>query len=292
MATYDQNENSASSSAQTFFYWFIGPGFEFKWTSAPKKLIVDVADPPAGHSGDDVEFKHPKGGIAHRDFTSSPDAGRTGFEVVVSPRNPIILRHRAFPPPGDTTVDVYRQNEDGGELRRIWSGTVFETPIERTDDDEEVGVIRCQHATEEVVGSDGLTETFGPGCPYRTYHFPCPAVMASHRTVVTVTDIDTDNFEITVSGITQIDHWFNAGQAEAPNGDRRMVLLHEGDVITVLQNFPSLTLRVGDTLNLFDGDDYTFATCRDKFPETVGGKAFGGNNLQADKNPYEIGRLN
>ena len=116
--------------------------------------------------------------------------------------------------------------------------------------------------------------------------------MAAFRQAVTVTNIDTENFMITVSGITQPDEWFTAGVFEAQNGDKRFILDHTGDVLTLQQNFPSTTVRIGDDLTILAGDDHLFSTCQFKFGAFTGaGAAFGGNNLQANKNPHQVGRL-
>lgn len=287
MPSYQSNELSQDSSKQTFLYWFVGNGFQYKWTNAPKTIVVPTVNiPPDGLLGDDIEFTKIRGGIAHREFLSSPDAGRTGLEIAVSHLNPLALRHRISPPPGETQVWVYRQNEIDGETRLRWSGILVEVLF-----DDPISVLRCQTEAEQILGSEGLTETFAPLCPYTTYHFPCPALKSNHRTDVVVTNIDLENFELTVTGITQIDGNFNVGIAQAINDDKRLILLHVGGVLTILQNFPSTSLRVGDTLTLFDGDDLTYTTCRDKFLETQNGDAFGGDNLQSPKNPHEMGKI-
>lgn len=288
--TYAATEISTSLAKQTFLFVFAGPLNTYRWTNQPLTLTATI-------DATDYDFKHPRGGISiGNDPVESPDAGRTGIEIVVSPLNPIIRAHRSFPPPGNIELTIYRQNELDGEAFQIWKGTVVETPIvhEVSEQGESLsyGIIRCQHIAELIAGSEGLTEKWAPTCPFMTYHFPCPAQLNNHTTAVAVSAIDTDNFTVTVTGITQIDGWFNAGVLQAPNGDMRFILEHVGGVLTLQQNFASTTLKVGDAAVLIDGDDHLYATCRDKFgTETGNGAAFGGNHLQANRNPHEIGRL-
>lgn len=282
MPTYAANETSEYDATQTFLYRFVGPLASYYWTSAPLTVtaIIDSVS---------TQFFHPRGGISHtNDPLESPDAGQGGLDISVSHLNPIIRAHRDFPPPGDIDVTVWRQNEVNGDAEYIWGGVVVETPII-----ESVGIIRCQHYAELVAGSEGLSEKWAPICPFSTYQFPCPALIANHSTSVTVTDIDTENFTVEVTGITQVDGWFNAGVFSCANGDKRFILDHTGDVLTLIQNFPASSLRVGDVATLIDGDDHLHETCAVKFgAETGNGAAFGGNHIQANKNVHQIGRIN
>lgn len=281
MPTYDANEISEHDAAQTFLYRFAGPLVTYHWTNAPMSVVATIDTVP-------TTFYHPRGGIAiANDPTESPDAGRSGLDIHVAHHNPIIRAHREFPPPGDIDVTVWRQNEVGGVVEYQWGGVVVETPI-----DGSVGIIRCQHVAELVSGSEGLNEKWAPACPFMTYQHPCPALLANHSTVVTVIDIDAENFTVEVSGISQVDQWFRAGVFACANGDKRFILDHTGDVLTLIQNFPLSSLRIGDTATLIDGDDHLFETCSVKFgAETGNGAAFGGNHIQANQNPHTIGRL-
>lgn len=288
--THATTEVSEYLAKQTFLFEFAAPNNTYRWTSAPKTVTATI-------DSADYDFSHPRGGISiGNDPLESPDAGRTGIDIVVSPLNPIVRAHRGFPPPGNIEATIYRQNEIGGEVFLVWKGVVVETPINHEVDEsgeaKSFGIIRCQHIVELISGSEGLSEKWAPTCPFMTYHFPCPAQLTNHTTAVTVTAINTEEFTVEVSGITQINGWFTAGVFQAPNGDLRFILDHTGNTLTLQQNFPSTTLKVGDGAVLVDGDDHLYQTCRDKFgAETGNGAAFGGNHLQANRNPHEIGRL-
>lgn len=282
MPTYDQNELSEYDAAQTFLYRFVSPLMSYYWTNAPLAVTATIDGVP-------TTFYHPRGGIAPAsDPLESPDAGRSGLDIHVSHLNPIIRAHREFPPPGDIDVTVWRQNEVGGTVQYVWGGTVVETPI-----DGSLGTIKCQHVAELVSGSEGLNEKWAPTCPFMTYQHPCPAQIGLHSTTVTVTAIDTANFTVEVSGITQPDDWFRAGVFACGNGDKRFILDHTGDVLTLLQNFPVSSLKEGDSATLIDGDDHLYETCSTKFgAETGNGAAFGGNHIQGNRNVHQIGRVN
>lgn len=293
---YGDIEQSEHDSQQSYLYLVEMFDRTYTWTNGPTTITATV-------NGTSYAFRHPRGGIWHGSEgagvsdddrkqdpgpTESPDAGRSGIDIHVSHENPIIRAHRSFPPAGDSNVSIFRMNELAGDPQPELLGYVItECPIEGS-----TGIIRCHHIAEIVSGSEGLSETYGPTCPYMTYHGACPVPAAAFRHAVTVTDIDTENFTVEVSGITQPDAWFTAGVLEAQNGDKRLILDHTGDVLTILQNLPATTLKVGDDITLLAGDDRLFGTCQFKFGAHTGnGAAFGGNSLQGNKNPHQVGRI-
>lgn len=298
---FEDIELSENEAKNTYLYLFQSPDRTYTWTSAPITITATI-------DSTEYDFTHPRGGIWHGSEgaatseqrrkddagpTQSPDAARSGLDIHVSEQNPIVRAHRSFPPPGDTAVDIYRMNEIGGTPEPELLGYILvECPIEGS-----TGILRCHHLTELVAGSEGLAETFGPTCPYMTGHFPCPVPLAAITdSDLTVEDVDTENFTVTVSGSIRIAGKYKAGVLIAPNDDKRLVLDDTVDgsnhVLTILQNFPSSTLKVGDSVSATRGDDRLYQTCRDEFGEWTGdGAAFGGNNLQANKNPHQIGRI-
>lgn len=299
---YEDIEQSENESQQSYLYLIELPDRIYTWTNGPTTINATI-------NGTAYSFTHPKGGIWHGSEgagasdddrkqdpgpTESPDAGRSGVDIQVSHQNPIVRAHRAFPPAGDSGVSIYRMNEIGGDPQPELIGYVItECPIEGA-----VGIIRCHHIAEIVSGSEGLSENHGFTCPYMTYHYPCPVPVAAFRQAVTVTDIDTENFTVEVSGSSQESTWFRSGVLEAPNGDKRLILEDEFDsesalrTLTILQNLPATTLKIGDAVTLLAGDDRLYSTCQFKFGAHTGnGAAFGGNHLQGNRNPHKVGRL-
>lgn len=298
---YEDIEQSENESEQTYLYVLTLPDRVLTYTNAPITITATV-------DGTEYDFVHPLGGIWHGSEgagvseekrkqdsgpTQSPDAGRSAIDIHVAHTNPIVRAHRSFPPPGDTAVDIYRQNEIGGDPQPELLGYVLvECPIEGS-----TGILRCHHLTELVAGSEGLSESFGPTCPYMFGQFPCPvSIAAVTDSDLVVEDIDTENFTVTVSGSIRIEGKYKAGVLIAPDDDKRFILDDTVDgsdhVLTILQNFPSTTLKIGDSVSVIRGDDHLYQTCRDEFGEFTGdGAAFGGNNLQANKNPHQVGRI-
>ena len=282
-------EQSEFSAKATHLYLIQGVNFELYFTNAQKSITATI---------DSVSytFTHPLGGITHTEPSESQDSGRTGTTLIVSLANALYRKHKEYPPHGNTTLVIYRQNEIGGTPYQIWSGTIFSPSIEVGDKELEVH-FECLTDFELMARAEGLNDTFQSLCNWFLFEYPCPVNRANWRVVTTVTDIDTENFTITVSGASdKIADWFTAGYFEAPNGDKRTILDDVVDgtdhILTLQQNFPSTSLKVNDSGDAYPGCDRAFTTCRDKYgAETGNGAAFGGNPIQTNVNPHEIGRL-
>jgi hypothetical protein len=283
--SYPSIEVSEHSSRQTYLYKIDGPDFDLQFTNANKTITAEIG-------GTEYEFKHPLGGITHTEPAESQDAGRTSTTLIVSLANTLYRRHKEYPPHGNTTLVIYRQNEIGGDPYQIWSGTVFSPSVEGVEVRFE-----CLTDFELMARAEGLNDTFQALCNWFLFEYPCPVNRANWKVVTTVASIDTENFAVTVSGASdKIADWFTAGYYEAPNGDKRTIIddvvSGSNHVLTLQQSFPSTSLRVGDSGDAYPGCDRAYTTCRDKFgSETGNGAAFGGNNIQANVNPHEIGRL-
>jgi hypothetical protein len=298
---YEDIEQSERDAEQTYLYLLQVPDRPpYAYTNAPITITATV-------NSTEYEFKHPKGGIWHGSTgaaanqkerrndagpTESHDAGRTGVDIHVSHQNPIIRAHRSFPPPGDTDVTIWRQNEIDGDPYQVWSGVLVECPIEGS-----TGILRCSHVLELISGSEGLSETYGPTCSYMFAHFPCPVPIpqATDGNLV-VEDIDTENFTVTLSGSIRIAGKYKAGVFFATNDDKRFILgdtvVSSDHVLVLTQNFPATTVKIGDVVSVLRGCDRLQQTCRDEWGDFTGnGAAHSGNTLQANKNPHQVGRL-
>lgn len=284
--SYGSIEASENSALQTYLYKLDGPDFSLHFTNAQRSITAEI-------DGTSYTFVHPLGGISHTEPVMSQDAGRTGVTLTVTLNNTLYRKHREYPPHGNTTLVIYRLNEIGGDPYPEWAGTIWSPRIVEGIEVE----FECLTDQESTARAEGLNDTFQFLCNWFLYNFPCPVNRANWKVSVSIVSIDTENFTVTVSGADdKIADWFKAGYFEASNGDKRTIIADSvagsNHVLTLQQNFPSTTLRDGDSAEVYPGCDRAYTTCRDKYgSETGSGAAFGGNNIQANVNPHEIGRL-
>lgn len=283
--SYASVEVTEYSAKQTFLYLLTLPDTALYYTNAQKDITATI-------DGVAYTFSYPRGGISHTDFAESQDAGRTATTLIVSIGNPLVRKHREFPPHGDTSLVIYRQNEVSGDPYRIWGGTLFSPLIEGVQ-----ASFECLTDQELMARSEGLNDTFQALCNWFLYEYPCPVNKANWKVAVSIVSIDTENFTATVSGAgDKVTGWFKAGYLEASNGDKRTIIADtlsgSNHVLTLQQNFPSTTLLAGSSADAYAGCDRAFTTGRDKFgAETGSGVGCGTNHIQANVNPHEIGRL-
>ena len=283
--SYGSIDQSEFSAKQTYLYLITGVNFELYFTNAQKSITASI-------DGTSYTFKHPLGGITHSEPSETQESRRTGTTLTVSLGNTLYRKHREYPPHGNTTLVIFRQNEIDGDPYQIWSGTIWSPLVDGIEVQFE-----CLTDQETMARAEGLNDTYQSLCNWFLFNFPCPVNRANWRVGVTVEEIDTENFTVTVSGADdKIAGWFKAGYFEAPNGDKRTIIDDTIDgsdhILTLQQNFPSTSLRANDSADAYPGCDRAYTTCRDKFgSETGSGAAFGGNNIQANVNPHEIGRL-
>lgn len=283
--SYASIEQSEASAKETYLYFIQGVDFELYFTSAQKTITADIA-------GTAYDFKHPLGGISHSDFAESQDVGRGSTTLTVSLANTLYRKHKEFPPHGNTALVIYRQNEIDGDPYQVWTGTVWSPRVEGVEVHFE-----CVTDFEMMSRAEGLNDTYQSLCNWFLFEYPCPVNRANWRVVTAVVSIDTENFQVVVSGAgDKLTGWFKAGTIEAPNGDKRTILSDtlsgSNHILELQQNFPSTTLRPGDSADAYPGCDRNYTTGRDKFgSETGSGDGCGTNNIQANVNPHEIGRL-
>src|ERR1051326_822541 len=113
--SYQSVEQSEYTAKQTYLYLITGVNFALYFTNAQKSIVASI-------DGNSYTFSHPLGGISHTEPTESQDSGRTGTTLIVSLANPLYRKHKEFPPHGDTTLVIYRQNEIGGKPYQEWPG--------------------------------------------------------------------------------------------------------------------------------------------------------------------------
>lgn len=283
--SYASIETSQDSAKQSYLYLVTGVNFQYAFTNTQKTIAATI-------DGTAYSFTHPRGGISHTEFAESQDSGRTATTLTISIGNPITRKHNQYPPHGNTTLVIYRQNEIDGTPYQIWSGTLFSPHIDGIE-----ASFECLTDFETMARSEGLNDTYQSLCNWFLFQYPCPVNKANWRISGSVVSLDSENFQVVISGAgAYIAGWFTAGYLQTANGDMRSVIADSvsgaNHVLTLQQNFPSTTLRAGDSVDAYPGCDRSYATGSTKFgAETGNGKGCGTNNIQTNVNPHEIGRL-
>lgn len=206
-------------------------------------------------------------------------------------RLPIPRLNIPHPYPSRVGVAVYRthRSDPDQEVRPIWNGLLKGATIANNEAE-----IACETLLS-LMSRRGLSDKWQLPCNFFLYKQNggrCPVDKEAHRRPATVTTISKNL--ITVTGLGAFaDDWFKAGMAEASDGDVRDVLASDqsSGVITLTAAFPSTTIQVGSSIDIFDGCQHRYnEDCVVKFgSETNNGEAFGGFPFTPKDNAFVSG---
>lgn len=155
----------------------------------------------------------------------------------------------------------------------IWAGRVLKTYYTGEDIKIECGTFFEQTKRE------GLQSTISYFCRFRVYSTQCGLAKASNK--FTYSGVTADASVITVSGITEVDDFFNNGIAEM-SGQVRGILQQTGT--TVILDTAFIGTLTG-SIDLYPGCPLTLDACTNKF-NTDNHVRFGGFKYIPLKNPF------
>lgn len=215
---------------------------------------------------------------------------RTGeggsLEVTVPSVSGVAQLFRGVPPSSPLKVLIHRWHveDDTGEFRTVWFGTIKEAKRQSTD--------QAKFITTGVASTfsrSGLRLTYGRACPYALYDHHCRVnpltVMVSS---VEIVSLDGSSITVVLPS-TFAEGYFSGGYIEWDDDgfpDRRGFRVHSGNQLSLFGGTDRLT--VGMKVNLFPGCDRTIQTCNDKFNNTLN---YGGQPHMPGKSPYQIMKL-
>ena len=128
---------------------------------------------------------------------------------------------------------------------------------------------------------ESISDSLSSLSRYNIYDPRSGVDMEALRVGVTVTALNDERDMLTVTGLTDIDGWYQGGIIRAPDSDRRTIvqdITESGNRHLYLNGaFPLFTLAAGFSADVFPGDDLTYDTWANKFStESDHGEAWGG----------------
>lgn len=263
---------------QFYIYRFIDPTGEYLYSGVSHPLIFDdaVYDPVT---------------ISHSVPTFSSDPSQARVTVSLRDDLQVAMNYISHPPPFKTELRIYEVLEtsiSGNSLQveqyePHWSGRIVR--IAWRDNFQAVEML-CKTQQEIHFARETNNESLHPLCRFHLGDGRCPVNIEDFKETVTVEDKSDDVSEpsITVSGLIHPDSYYKAGMVRLADQDYRTVEKAEtsaGDkVLTISRSFPDTSVQIGDSVEVFAGDDLTQEVCSVVFgAATNGGEAWGGWKL-------------
>ena len=266
---YEDVESSPHDGAPIECYEFVGTFFTYRFTSAAENVVLN------GQTYISVPLKRK----SVKTGTHNDDTLEMVLEI---PYDNIMVQHYAYdtsPPELDLTV--YRSHQSlnmAFDFVVYWQGPVTAFSVS--------GAL-CQ------LNIPGLFSTvLAAPFPVIHYQHPCNHVLfdsmcgisrASNSSVSTITAIGLDGYTISVLDDGAVDSSLRSGEVQLlASSERRLIVNNVADVVTL--NYPFHTVTVGDSVEMTQGCDHSFATCKAKFSNSL---KYGGFPNIPHNNPFK-----
>lgn len=264
--TYEAIEASAHDGAPIECYKFIGTFRTYRYTSAEVDQTVNGED----YTSAAVKRGQIKAG------TQSDDSLALDIEL---PFNVDVIRDYAYAEsPPRLIVEVYRvhrQSDHATEWALYWKGKATSFTV-----DGFVAKVRVPSIFARALQGDLPNVYWQAPCNHVLYDSRCKVSRIAHTITATVLSVGGTVFGVDDDG--GVDNALKAGEAVClRTGERRLIMSNATGTITI--NYPFVDLREGDTVQMVDGCDHSFTTCKAKFANTDN---FGGHPYIPADNPF------
>lgn len=237
--------------------------------------------------------------LSHTAPTFSGDPSQAHVQVRMRDSVDVAMNYISHPPPYKTELTIYEVLALSGltvtHIEPHWFGQIVRVAWR---DSFRVAEMTCRTLWEVHSTREALTESLNPLCRFHIGDGRCPVNIEDFKESATVTAISDDISEptVTVDELVQASNtYYKAGMIRISDQDMRTVdMVTNGAgvtrVLTLSRAFPSTSLQVGDTVEVFAGDDLTQETCSVVFgAATDGGAAWGGWKLTPNRDFQKYG---
>ena len=256
-----------------FLYRFETAGAAFTYT--------DIAE-NQDYNGETYQYIQ----IEHTSPTFSEDPEDAEIDITIHENNAVANLFVLGPPPYEIKIHIYEFDREAETVTDSYDGWVVRPSF---DLQKSTVTFHCKTVWlffERESFSDSLSAL----SRYSVYDPRSGVDIENYRVGITVTALNDQRDQLTVTGITEIDGWFRGGMIVAPDQDKRTIIEHEtisgNKILTLSAAFPRFTLDVGFTADIYPGDDLTYDTWANKFgADTDNGEKFGGWQFTPNADP-------
>lgn len=237
----------------------------YAWDSVGGTIIRDTsADEPITLSGVGAGV-YQTTYIERGPLRESVEDDSGSVEVKVHPSHPAAAAFVGYPPAVPIELTIYRKHRDDAEVIVMPVGRVARCTFDRSD---KGGMV----ATLLVVPGG---PRFVRNLPLLSYQSPCNWVLYGPGCRLDKEDFRISGTAAFVAGVhisatafaSRPDGWFRSGWAETAAGERRAIVAHVADALTLVAPFDDLD--VGDAIHAYAGCDRTETTCATHFNNLV-----------------------
>lgn len=240
--------------------------------------------------------------IWHTAPTFSSDPSQARVAVHLRDDLTVALNYISHPPPYATDLTIWevKATEVSGNsllataVESEWRGQIVRVAWR---DSFRAVEMTCRTKQDIHFSREANEQGLDPLCRFHIGDGRCPVNIEDFKETAIVTAISSDTSEptLTVDVLAQAsDDYYGAGMLRLGDGDMRTVdrcVTSAGDrVLTLSRAFPSTSVQVGDSVEVFAGDDLTQEVCSVVFGSQTGsGRDWGGWKLTPNRDYQRYG---
>lgn len=260
---YQDTETGIQSGAPIEVFKFTGSFTTYRYTSYAEPVTV------GGEVYNPIAIK--------RDTlkVGTQEESQLALEISLPFTDPMVQEYAYDQAPPSLVCEILRVHEtDTNDNITLWKGRVTSFTVEGA-----LAKVRVPSIFGFILQGSTPSPRYQAPCNHILYDARCGVNEALFRETRSVTGF-VGNI-VTSDAITQIPADLQGGMIRLDNGEARMITSIVGLDITVTYPFSSIT--VGQTMDIIQGCDHSFATCKAKFNN---GDRYGGCPLVPPRNPF------
>lgn len=260
---YQDSETGIQSGAPIEVYRFVGSFNTYRYTSYAEPVIVD------GQTYNPIAIKRDQLKIG------TQEESQLALEVSLPFTDPLVQEYAYDQAPPSLVCEIIRVHEtDTNDQVTLWVGRVTSFTVEGA-----LAKIRVPSIFGYILTGTTPSPRYQAPCNHILYDTRCGVNEALFRETRTVAGF-IGNI-VSSDAITQVPADLQGGMIRLDNGEARMITSITGLDITV--TYPFSNISVGQTMDIIQGCDHSFATCKAKFNN---GDRYGGCPLVPPRNPF------
>lgn len=178
----------------------------------------------------------------------------------------------------ESSVSLTIFEKNGASVKTIWKGLLASVKL------EDFKIVLVFESLAAALKRAGLRKRFQRTCPNSLYGRGCFVDQSLYQETVLVTVVEGVSVTFETTSVFP-DGYFNGGMIEDGLGNKRLIVSHTGNTVTLNRALSSLTL--GDNF-LYPGCNKTREDCKNKFDNLDN---FSGFPFIPLKNPFNGGSL-
>ena len=262
---FEDDETSFYDGQPVELYKFIGTLDTWRMTSHQKAVT----------SG--AETFTPQEGLTRNVLKiGTQEDDKLALDIQLPFDHPMVSVYAYQTAPPTLEFELYRAHRNNpADSILMWKGKVLSFSVEGR-----IATLRVPSVLAFILSGIAPQPRYQAPCNHRLYDTRCQVDPASYTTNANVVSVAGNIVEVNAYPFPNGS--CNGGEMIlASKGERRMIIGNTGTSLTL--TYPFASIAVGDTVQLRQGCDHSFATCKSKFSN---GANFGGSPLVPDRNPF------